>query len=120
MSELGLVLPVVRIRDNLRLPPQAYRIKIRGQEVASGELLLDRLLAIPGSEADEIHGIATTEPAFGLPAYWITEAEQSQAEIRGCTVATPSPYWAPTCTKSYAAKSLRSVGSQLVQEMLIN
>ncbi len=53
MSELGLVLPVVRIRDNLRLTPQSYRIKIRGQEVASGEIALGRLLAIPGSDADE-------------------------------------------------------------------
>ena len=69
-SEIGLVLPVVRIRDNLRLQPQAYRIKIRGQEIAHGELMLERLLAIPGSETDEeLKGITTTEPAFGLPAF---------------------------------------------------
>ncbi len=74
MSELGLILPVVRIRDNLRLTPQAYRIKIRGQEVASGEIALDRLLAIPGSDSEEnLPGTPTTEPAFGLPALWIHE-----------------------------------------------
>ena len=60
MAELGLILPVVRIRDNLRLPPQAYRIKIRGQEVATSEILLDRSLAIPGSDVEEpINGIQT-------------------------------------------------------------
>jgi flagellar biosynthesis protein FlhA len=90
MSELGLVLPVVRIRDNLRLSPQSYRIKIRGQEVASSEIMLDRLLAIPGAEIDEpLQGVPTSEPAFGLPAMWISEVEQGQAELKGYTVVTP-------------------------------
>jgi flagellar biosynthesis protein FlhA len=118
MAELGLVLPVVRIRDNLRLPPQAYRIKIRGQEVAGGELLLDRLLAIPGSEADEIHGLPTREPAFGLPAFWITEAEQSQAEIRGCTVVNPFSVLGTHLTEIARANASDLLDRQLVQEMI--
>jgi flagellar biosynthesis protein FlhA len=80
MGEMGLVLPVVRIRDNLRLPPQSYRIKIRGQEVASSEIMLDRLLAIPSADIDEpLQGLETFEPAFGLPALWISELEQGRA-----------------------------------------
>ncbi|MCX8025562.1 MAG: flagellar biosynthesis protein FlhA, partial [Thermanaerothrix sp.] len=85
-TELGLILPIVRIRDNLRLPPQAYRVKIRGQEVARGELLLDHMLAIPTSASNEnLKGIPTTEPAFGLPAVWIKEAESGRAELMGYT-----------------------------------
>jgi flagellar biosynthesis protein FlhA len=93
MGELGVILPVVRIRDNLRLQPNQYRVKIRGQEIARGELLLERLLAIPGSEADEkLKGIETLEPAFGLPALWIGEAERGRAELMGYTVVNPVRY----------------------------
>src|SRR5699024_2804624 len=69
--ELGIVIPVVRIRDNIQLSPNAYRLKVKGNEVASGELLLDHYLAMaPDIENDDIDGIDTKEPAFGLPAKW--------------------------------------------------
>jgi flagellar biosynthesis protein FlhA len=119
MSELGLILPVVRIRDNLRLTPQAYRIKVRGQEVASGEIALDRLLAIPGSDSDEsLHGTPTTEPAFGLPALWIHESDQGQAELKGYTVVTPLSVLCTHLTEVVRAHSSDLLSRQLVQEML--
>lgn len=88
--ELGLVIPVVRIRDNIQLQPNEYRLKIKGNELARGELLLDHYLAMsPGIEDDSIEGIDTIEPSFGLPAKWITEEMKEQAEIFGFTVVDP-------------------------------
>src|SRR5699024_6739522 len=70
--ELGVVVPVVHIRDNIQLEPNEYRLKIKGDEVARGELLLDHYLAMtPDLDNDTIDGIQTKEPAFELPAKWI-------------------------------------------------
>lgn len=89
--ELGLVIPVVRIRDNIQLNPNEYRLKIRGNEAAKGELLLDHYLAMsPGIEEDDIDGIITTEPAFGLPAKWISEEVKDEAELLGYTIVDPA------------------------------
>ncbi|GIV64384.1 MAG: flagellar biosynthesis protein FlhA [Chloroflexota bacterium] len=119
MAELGLVLPVVRIRDNLRLAPNAYRIKIRGQEVSSGELMIDRMLAIPGSSVDgELQGIETIEPAFGLPAVWISEAEQNQAELKGYTVVSPLSVLSTHLTETVRNHAPDLLSRQLVQEMI--
>lgn len=88
--ELGLVIPVVRIRDNIQLNPNEYRLKVKGNEVATGELLLDHYLAMsPGGDDDAIDGIDTQEPAFGLPAKWITEETKEDAEMFGYTVVDP-------------------------------
>jgi flagellar biosynthesis protein FlhA len=88
--ELGMVIPVVRIRDNIQLEPTAYRIKLKGNEIASGRLLLDHYLAMsPGEDDPTIEGIDTLEPAFGLPAKWISEAMKERAEISGYTVVDP-------------------------------
>lgn len=119
MSEIGFILPVVRIRDNLRLPPQSYRIKIRGQEVAASEIMLDRLLAIPGADIDDpLQGVPTSEPAFGLPALWISNAEQSQAEMKGYTVVTPLSVLTTHLTEVVRANAAELLSRQLVQEML--
>jgi flagellar biosynthesis protein FlhA len=119
MAELGLILPVVRIRDNLRLQPSQYRIKIRGQEVAKGELMLGYMLAIPGSEADtNLKGISTTEPAFGLPAQWITEAEQGRAELMGYTVVNPLSVLSTHLTEIVRGYAPDLLNRQMVQEML--
>jgi flagellar biosynthesis protein FlhA len=119
MNELGFVLPIVRVRDNLRLSPQEYRIKIRREEVVRGELLIDRYLAIPGNDTEEkIHGIPTTEPAFGLPALWIGDAEKGRAELLGYTVVTPLSVLSTHLTevvRNYAADLLNR---QMVQEMI--
>ncbi|WLR43524.1 flagellar biosynthesis protein FlhA [Bacillus carboniphilus] len=89
--ELGVVIPVVRIRDNIQLNPNEYRLKIWGSEVASGELLLDHFLAMsPSMEDDVIEGIETIEPSFGLPAKWIKEEKKDQAEMLGYTIVDPS------------------------------
>lgn len=85
--ELGLIVPPIRIRDNIQLQPNAYLLKIKGNEAGSYELLLDHYLAVGGGQGVEIPGIQTHEPAFGLPAVWITESQREQAEQAGYTVA---------------------------------
>lgn len=88
--ELGLVIPVVRIRDNIQLESNEYRLKIKGNEVAYGELMLDHYLAMaPDMDENMIDGIETKEPAFGLPAKWITEETKDEAELLGYTVVDP-------------------------------
>jgi len=88
--ELGVVIPVVRIRDNIQLGPNEYRLKIKGNEVATGELMLDHYLAMaPDFSDDSIEGIDTKEPAFGLPAKWISEENKDEAELSGYTVVDP-------------------------------
>ncbi|WP_430493844.1 flagellar biosynthesis protein FlhA [Rossellomorea marisflavi] len=88
--EMGLVIPVVRIRDNIQLQPNEYRLKIKGNEMAKGELLLDHYLAMsPGIDDGLVEGIDTIEPSFGLPAKWISEEMKEQAEIFGYTVVDP-------------------------------
>ncbi len=119
MSELGLVLPVVRVRDNLRLSPQAYRIKIRREEVADGELMVDRHLAIPGSDSEgQLHGIPTTEPAFGLPALWITDAEKGRAELLGYTVVSPLSVISTHLTEIVRTYAGDILTRQMVHEMV--
>lgn len=88
--EMGMVVPVIRIRDNIQLEPNEYVIKIKGNEVARYTLMVDHYLAMnPGIEDESVTGIPTTEPAFGLPALWITEAMRETAEQAGYTVVDP-------------------------------
>ncbi|WP_047151659.1 flagellar biosynthesis protein FlhA [Aneurinibacillus tyrosinisolvens] len=88
--ELGIVVPVIRIRDNIQLRPNEYVIKIKGNQVARGEIMLDHYLAMsPGIEDDSVVGIDTVEPAFGLPALWVTEEIKERAEMAGYTVVDP-------------------------------
>jgi len=85
--ELGLVIPVIRLRDNIQLRPSEYSIKIRGVEVAKGELMMGHWLAMSaGPEDPAIRGVATTEPAFGLPALWVAGEMRIRAETSGYTV----------------------------------
>lgn len=88
--ELGIVVPVIRIRDNIQLKPNEYVIKIKGNTIARGELLLNHYLAMsPGIDDDAVSGIETKEPAFGLPALWVDEAMKERAELSGYTVVDP-------------------------------
>ncbi len=90
-AELGLLLPLVRVRDNVQLPPNNYAVKLRGSEVARGELRPGQYLAMnPSGEALDVQGTPTREPAFGLPAMWITEGDKVRAELAGCTVVDPA------------------------------
>jgi len=89
--ELGLVMPPVRIRDNMQLEPTKYNIKIRGTTVASGEVIPARLMAMdPGIATGEIEGVRTVEPAFGLDAWWIEASQKQRAETLNYTVVEPS------------------------------
>jgi flagellar biosynthesis protein FlhA len=89
-QELGLVVPPIRIRDNLQLPPTTYRVLLRGEEIARGELAPGQFLAMnPGTATEDIAGKPTTEPAFGLPAFWINEAQRETAQLSGYTVVDP-------------------------------
>lgn len=108
--ELGFILPTVRIRDHLQLSPNAYRIKIKGNVVAEGELLLDHYLAMsPGIEDPEVYGIDTTEPAFGLPALWIDEETRARAEMSGYTVVDP-----PSVVATHLTETLKKHASELL------
>ncbi len=83
----GVIVPSVRIKDDLELKPGAYSVKIKGVEVAKGELLADHFLAMdPGSVIEKMEGVETKEPVFGLPAVWITEDQKDDAQYNGYTV----------------------------------
>ena len=84
--DLGIIVPIVRLRDNVQLGTKQYVIKIKGLEVAGGEVMPDHYLALKPEDVDEpIEGIETVEPAFGLPALWITAASREKAELKGYT-----------------------------------
>ena len=88
--ELGAVVPIIRLRDNIQLNPNQYIIKIKGIQVSEGEILFDHYMAMnPGYVEDEISGIPTFEPAFHLEAMWITESQRERAESLGYTVVDP-------------------------------
>lgn len=108
--ELGLVIPVVRIRDNIQLNPNEYRIKIKGNEVDRGELLLNHYLAMtPDLDDDSIDGIDTKEPAFGLPAKWISEELKDEAEMLGYTVVDP-----PSVVSTHLTEMIKKYAHQLL------
>ena len=88
--ELGCVVPMIRLRDNIQLNPNQYVIKIKGVPVSEGEILFDHYMAMnPGYVEEEITGIPTFEPSFHLPAIWITEGQRERAESMGYTVVDP-------------------------------
>ncbi|AXI39825.1 flagellar biosynthesis protein FlhA [Bacillaceae bacterium ZC4] len=108
--ELGLVIPVVRIRDNIQLKPNEYRLKIKGNEAAKGEIMLDHYLAMaPGMDNDSIEGIDTIEPSFGLPAKWISEHLKEQAELAGYTVVDP-----PSVVSTHITETIRRHAHELL------
>lgn len=116
--ELGLVIPVVRIRDNIQLQPNEYRIKIKGNELAKGELLLDHYLAMSPDSSDSIEGIDTIEPSFGLPAKWITEAVKEDAEILGYTVVDPPSVVSTHLTEVIRANAADLLGRQETKQLV--
>lgn len=119
--ELGTVVPIVRLRDNIQLPPNAYSIKIKGVEVARSEILFDHYMAMnPGYVEDEIDGIETIEPAFGLPALWITEAQRERAEMRGYTVVDPPSIIATHLTEVIKSHLHELLTRQDVQTLINN
>ncbi|GFZ83985.1 flagellar biosynthesis protein FlhA [Paenibacillus marchantiophytorum] len=119
--ELGVVVPVIRIRDNIQLRPNEYIIKIKGNTVARGELLLNHYLAMsPGIEDDSISGIETTEPAFGLPAIWIDEVTKERAELSGYTVVDPPSVVATHLTEIIKKHTHELLGRQETKALIDN
>ncbi|HEY4565814.1 MAG TPA: flagellar biosynthesis protein FlhA [Savagea sp.] len=116
--ELGLVIPVVRIRDNIQLQPNEYRIKVKGNEMARGELLLDHYLAMSPGGDDTIEGIDTVEPSFGLPAKWITEETKEDAEILGYTVVDPPSVVSTHLTEVIRANAADLLGRQETKQLV--
>ncbi len=108
--ELGCVVPIIRLRDNIQLNPNQYVIKIKGIEVSEGEILFDHYMAMnPGYVEEEISGIPTFEPSFHLPALWITEGQRERAESLGYTVVDP-----PSIIATHLTEVIRSHISELL------
>ncbi len=119
--ELGLVVPTVRLRDNIQLNPNEYVIKIKGVKVAGGEVYFDHYLAMdPGTGEGEIEGIDTIEPAFGLPAKWITDKEREKAEVFGYTVVDPPSVIATHLTEVIKENAHELIGRQDVKALIDN
>ncbi len=119
--ELGIIVPTVRVRDNLDLSPNSYGVKLRGVEVGSGELFVGRYLAMNAGTADlPIDGIATQEPAFGLPATWVESGMRDRAEMLGYTVVDPQSVLATHLTEVFRHHAADLLGRQDVQQLLNN
>lgn len=119
--ELGIVVPMIRLRDNIQLQPNEYTIKIKGVEVSGGEILFDHYLAMnPGTADGEIRGIDTVEPAFHLPAKWIDEREREKAEIYGYTVVDPPSIISTHLTEIIKRHAFELIGRQDVKMLLDN
>lgn len=117
--ELGLVIPVVRIRDNIQLQPNEYQLKIKGDQVASGELMLDHYLAMaPDFLEDDIDGIETKEPAFGLPAKWISESVKDEAELSGYTVVDPPSVVSTHLTEVIKKHAFELLGREETKQLI--
>lgn len=119
--DLGIVVPIIRLRDNIQLKPNEYVIKIKGTDVASGEIMFDNYLAMdPGTAEGDLEGIKTIEPAFGLPAIWITEGHREKAEMMGYTVVDPPSIIATHLTEIIKSHAAELLGRQEVQKLLDN
>ncbi len=119
--DLGIVIPPVRVRDNLQLRPNTYVVKIYGLEVAQAEVMVSRLLAMnPGTATAPIDGIPTTEPAFGLPALWIPETARAEAEMAGYTVIDPTSVVATHLTELIKSHAPDLLGRQETSALLDN
>ncbi|MDE6516464.1 MAG: flagellar biosynthesis protein FlhA, partial [Acetatifactor sp.] len=108
--ELGTVVPIIRLRDNIQLNPNQYIIKVKGIQVSEGEILFDHYMAMnPGYVEQEITGIPTFEPSFHLPAIWITEGQRERAESLGYTVVDP-----PSIIATHLTEIIRQYISELL------
>jgi flagellar biosynthesis protein FlhA len=118
-ADTGMVVPPVHVADNLRLGPRVYAILVKGVEVTRGELHPDRWLAInPGTGTAQIEGTPTREPAFGLPAWWVTAEQRDRAGAAGFTVVDPT-----TALSTHLSEAIRTylpdlLGRQQVKELV--
>ncbi|ALV22027.1 flagellar biosynthesis protein FlhA [Carnobacterium antarcticum] len=117
--ELGILLSPIRIRDNLQLKANDYLIKIKGNTVARGELFLDKYMIVDPGETDfDFDGIPTKEPAFGLDAMWVDEADREAADLRGYTVVEPLTVLVTHLKETIYKSSYELLGRQEVKQLL--
>jgi flagellar biosynthesis protein FlhA len=119
--DMGVIIPSLHLRDNLQLKPGQYAVLIKGNEVASAEILIDHYLAMdPGDAKHRIQGVETREPAFNLPALWIPEVSKEEAMLAGYTVVDPSTVISTHLTEVFKRNLHEFLGRQEVQALLDN
>lgn len=119
--EMGVVVPMIRLRDNIQLDSSEYLIKIKGNDIAKGEIVFDHYLAMsPGVVEGDIEGIDTVEPAFGLPAKWIRSDLREKAELLGYTVVDPSSVISTHLTEVIKKHSHELISREDVKQLLEN
>jgi flagellar biosynthesis protein FlhA len=117
--DMGVVIPSLHLRDNLQLRPGQYVVLIKGNEVASAEILIDHYLAMdPGDAKHRIQGVETREPAFNLPALWVPELQKDEAMLAGYTVVDPATVIATHLTEVFKRHLHEFLGRQEVQTLL--
>jgi len=120
-SEIGIVVPPVHIQDNMQLKPGQYSILLKGNEIAGGDLMTNYHLAMnPGAADEEIDGIPTTEPTYGLPALWIKESAKENALAKGYTVVDLATVMTTHLSEIVKRHSFEFLGRQEVQQLLDN
>jgi flagellar biosynthesis protein FlhA len=113
--DMGVIVPAIRLRDNIQLATNAYSIKIKGVEIARGEVMADHLLALSSGEVEEeIYGIPTIEPTFGLPALWIPKSEREEAEILGYSTVDP-----PSVIATHLTEIIKRYGHELLNRQQV-
>lgn len=119
--ELGIIVPYMRIRDNMQLNPNEYSIKIKNSRVTKGDLMVGSYLAMnPGNVMEEIAGIPTVEPAFNLPAIWISEDQRERGELLGYTVVDPTSVLATHITETIKKYAPDILDREIVKELIEN
>ncbi len=120
VNELGIIIQPIRVRDNLQLGPFDYRFKLKGNEVASGQVRPGLHLALnpEGDLPSELDGIETREPTFNLPAVWISDEAKNKAEALGCTVVDASTVLITHLTEVIKSNAYELLGRQAVKEMV--
>ena len=119
--DLGIIVPIIRIRDNIQLGTNEYVIKIKGDEVAGGEVMMDHIMALSTDDVKgKLQGIETVEPTFGLPAIWVPESEREKAELLGYTTVDAPSVIATHLTETIKRHSYELLTRQQVQMLLDN
>lgn len=119
--EMGVVVPSVRLKDSGQLNPNQYAIKIKGEQVSQGDVLIDHYLALaPDNVADEVDGIETVDPAFGIPAKWISEDKRAKAEFAGYTLIDPTSVIITHLSEVIKAHAHELLTRQEINNMLTN
>ena len=119
--DLGIIVPVIRLRDNIQLGTNQYSIKIKGVEVASGSVMIDHFLALGANDdVGKLNGVETVDPTFGLPAYWIEESEKEKAELFGYTTIDPPSVIATHITEVIKRHASELLSRQQIQLLLDN